>query len=414
MFLRGTILKVLSTFLLILSTTNLVPSQAQVKKTPLTSKLEEVCGEALLPVPELIAIIVSYVQWAHVCKPNVPVYALEVLPPNTLEDHPKETVAAGLGNGEIHIIDPYGDPEAQQTTLKVLRGHSAPVTALKWLLPEKLLLSGSTVNGNAILSFNDYHTQNGDHQVNVVGLIQNKILSIFDKSDERLIFWNPQSGTPIHVIQPQTKENLVRRLMYKMPLIGSKATGVYARFINLSTKEHIDDILDDVRPETRLPNGQCTRFEIPARRTCELRMKNYQVSGCADGTCLILDLRSNTSSQAPGHTKAVRAIQAISSKLVATAGEDGAIRIWGTAPRRHIYSIDESHRGAIYALTLIETPLLPLLVSGSADGTVRIYAREMAECFASLEMEEKVKKQQEALAQIENDLQTRTLTNATS
>ncbi len=353
---------------LLLTASAILPSQIAVKKslqTPLGKALSGTCGKVLLP--ELIEIILSYAEYAHTCRENVPVYALAVLPDNT--------IAVGLANGEIHIIDPTIDPLQKTATVRILKEHTGPVTALKWLATKELLISGSTVNGYGILGFNE---QADKHQLDVIAMLHNPIS--LKKSDERIILWNPASDAPVSIIHPQKKLSASKAALWESKyfqyVFFYPRTSLCKRKLKLDTQQHVSDTICECESKTK----------VSCRRTTDAIFDDYCIEGCADGTGKILLVHKNEELAFNCHTKPIRAIKRIEPGLFATAAEDGLINILFAEPRLGIHRIENScYRGPVYALAVLHLKGHNLLVAGFADGTLQIYSFEIEESLKERE-----------------------------
>ena len=351
---------------LMLTTPEIASSQAALKhlsKDPL-GKILLKTYEKILPA-ELIELVFSYMSYVHSCKENVPVYSLEVLPDNT--------IAAGLGNGEIHIIDPQADPLQKKAVVRILKGHTGGVTALKWLKPQGLLLSGSTVNGYGILGIEEQMDKKlGAHSLSLIAILHNSIN--LQNSDERILLWNPTSSTPAHIIYPQEKYRASWKSLVRSKYINacfSQKTSICKRVLNLATKEHRSDIILESSP----------RAVLSAKRTYTLDCSGYFVEGCADGSLVILSHEEHRDQAllCKGHTKPLRAIKEIAPGLFMTAAEDGIINIFSVTPAYWIKKIDNSFRGPVYALAVLHCQHGPLIVAGFADGSLQMYTFEANE-----------------------------------
>ncbi len=352
---------------LLLASSVTVPSQVAVKnalQTPLGRILSDTY-QNVLP-PELVALIMSYTQYAHSCRKNVPVYSLEVLPDNT--------VAAGLENGEIHLIDPTADPLDKKATVKIVKEHTGPVTALRWLTDEGLLVSGSTVNGYAILGFEE---QRDKRILAAVALLHNPIP--LKKSDERIILWDPASQAPVTIIHPQKELKASAVGIYRSKYFDSlffNQTSICKRTINLATQKHSSDEICECH----------SRTNASGKRTYDAVFGGYCVEGCVNGTSRIIGAHSRFFAPFNGHTKPIRAIKELEPGLFATAAEDGFINIFSAQPPQHLLLIESScHRGQIYALAVLKIKDKPTLVAGFADGSLQLYSNEIEESIKERE-----------------------------
>lgn len=348
--LQGILLTAL--FLLTISPLSCTQLAIRTSQKPLTPILYETCST--LP-SELITLIVSY------CEPN-PIYCFEILSPSD-DMLPKTILAAGHANGEIDLIDATDNLEQQRITIKILKKDKGPITAIKWLAAQKILITASTLNGYAVQTI-----RAGEHSIRLTAILQNSILPPSQQTiNEQVVLWNLASGRPIQIIKsnPQLCMSSLQLLNAKY-LVRSTTTGLCFRIISLARSQHA---LEDYTKKAEVKVDG-----ISSRRTCEKEFGDYTVSGCADGTVFVENARRNRYVHLPKkHVAAIRAIVEIKPGLVATACDNGMVNIYCTKTQTLLQQFDEHETGSIYGLALLINPRGHLLAIATTYGTIQIH-----------------------------------------
>lgn len=349
-----TLQRISLTALLLLATASLSSAQLakRTSQNPLSVILYDTCST--LP-PELITLIVSY------CEPN-PIYCFEVFSPSD-ETLPETILAAGHANGEIDLIDSTENLQ-QHRIIRVLKQSKGPVTALKWLAAQKILISASTLNGYAIHSI-----RAGEHSFRLAAILQNSLLPTQQATNDQVVLWDLTSRTPIKIIEPNPQLCAsYLQLFSSRHLVRSTTTGLCFRTISLDRKQHaLADYTQEIKDQHL--DG------VSRRRTCEREFDGYTVSGCADGAVFVENATNlHCYTRLPEkHTAPVRAIAEIQPGLFATADDGGIVNIYCAKTKTLLQRLDEHKTGPIYALALLATLNGHLLAVATAYGTIQIH-----------------------------------------
>ncbi len=303
---------------------------------------------------DLIKIIASYDQL--IFNQGSPIYSLAVLP--------HETFAAGDKSGTIKFWN------AQQTERypQILTGHQGPVSALG-VSPKQELVSLSTLHERCIRAFSIIgfteqqktflakKTLPTDYFV-VANSITSDGSAPSESRDETLKLWNPVTGELLSSIAPDASLAIQEPISSTSP---QRLSGT-GRAWNITQKEHQKDMPIDIEFFTARP------LKSKVSRTHTVGDK-YLI-GCTNGTITIQAIHDHRIyGELHGHTGAIRGFVTISDALVASASDDGTIKIW-YLPKQLCIKTIYAHTGPVRALELLPDQRL---LSGSEDGTARIH-----------------------------------------
>lgn len=316
---------------------------------------------------ELIKMIASYDQLIFVH--DSPVLSLSVISPTMF--------AAGGSDGGIKIWSREQNERPKCCMLKA--ENPTPITALR-TLSTKYLVSCSSLRGRPIRTLNILSAAERQRMLKVERDSDASDVLMYETSvqtdgympddsyDETLNVWDHNSGQLVGVLVPDTA------LEIRDPAASTNSNSLmgYTRIWNLSQKSHRDDAPFRWYAETLRA--------LPSKVSRSHHLKDIYLYGCQDGKIIAQGLGNKrlTYFELKGHTGAVRRFVTISDTLVASASDDGTIKLW-FIPRRECVKTIYAHTKPIRALELLDKTHV---VSGSEDGTARIHdvSFEVTQC----------------------------------
>src|SRR5579859_6955867 len=255
----------------------------------------------------------------------------------------------------------------------VYTGHTDAVTALAWSPDWAYIASGSADKTVQVWSSDSYNAQPG------------KLLSAYRgyTSPVTAVAWSQFGAdstghTPPYIASAGNKDRAVQVWNTQTGQLTTEYTQLTSRVLALAWQSGTDNVVmgaaDGTAQVWNTKTGQTIATytghsgAVQALDTYSTHYSTHVASGGADTILHIWDSQTGkTVATYSGHTGAINAVLWLAETLVASASEDGTVRVWNTLNSTVL--VYNQHKGPVKALTSIAM----FIASGGADNTVHVW-----------------------------------------